>query len=483
MMKKIKEYHVGMPYMYARTVPVAMGPGKGVARAFIHANTRPEDPWMESMYIPTDTLKLTLVGDDGNALWTYDFGNGTVPGTWFSPMISFDLDGDGVDEIWTLGNTRPDLPFTQIYRTLMRIDPLTGKVTGEWEWPSENTASNPMDHAYRYYLICGYVHGEPVLICAQGTYEDEFLQGYDKNMNQIWSVCFPMSDKGARASHHTIVFDINGDGVDELFYGERVISLADGSELYCGDKGHFWSHSDILSIFEDPETGKRYVFTAREGQWENLPDEPAAHDRVVLFDDHMNAVWRWNQGGHMHEGWLATVEKEPIPEGGKVIPGENRKYIAHAMSLALDLTNKTKYEGNRLYFYFDAVTGQPIDNPLPDYMGDQVVPIDINGDGYSEFLVTDTTSGAPKPENAGDIMDQKGNIIDHIDGHLLNFGRLVDGYKGQQIMMSDNATGTVTIYADDEAVEGPCDLYAEHHALMQHMMASGYNPRNACFGI
>jgi len=455
MLKKVREYKLGQPFKQCRTVPVAMGPGKEKARAFLHANTPNLDPWTEAMNFPEDTLKLTLISESGKFLWTKDLGKGNIPGIWFEPMISFDLDGDGVDEIWLLDNKRPDLPFTFEHRILERIDPLTGEVTGQWTWPDHTVFEN-LSEAYRFYIACGYANGEPVLICCQGTYSDEYLQGYGKGMVKLWDIKLDKNDKCPKATHHTMVYDVNHDGIDELFYGERVLSVATGEELYCGDRGRFWAHSDILAPFEDPETGKLYFYSCREGQWEGLD----RCERVVTYDDKMNVVWRWPEGGHMHNGWVAAT-------------GEGGRYQAMAMSLSLDVRGSGNHESKKTYYYFDAVTGTPIDPILPSYEGEEISPIDVNGDGYSEFVVIKT----------GEIIDRFEKHVDQVEGKFMFYGKLVEGYNGQQIITSDSENGVVWIYADEDAVEGPCEKHPEYHALMQHMMASGYNPRNACFGI
>ena len=46
------------------------------------------------------------------------------------PVHFFDLDQDGVDEIWFVNNLNPNIPFSLNARVLERIDPLTGETTG-----------------------------------------------------------------------------------------------------------------------------------------------------------------------------------------------------------------------------------------------------------------------------------------------------------------------------------------------------------------
>ncbi len=448
MIRIMKEYDLGQPFMQVRSVPVSLGKGKEEARLFVHANTPNLDPWEEAMTFPVDTLKMTLIAADGTHLWQRDLGINVIPGIWFSPFISFDLDGDGVDEIWYVNETHPKRPFSFEHRVLERIDPLTGETTGQWPWPRD-LVHETMSHAYRFNLAAGYAHGAPVLICGQGTYGDMYLQGYSAGMELRWKLKIAASEPGARAAHHTIVFDINKDGVDEIFWGERVLSVDDGHELFCGDRDSFKAHSDILIPFEDPESGKIYVYTCREGQ-NSAP-------RVVLYDDRMNAVWRSPDGGHMHGGWVAAI-------------GENRRYVAMALSLALDAKGGDIHSSTPILYYFDAVTGRRIDNPLT-LSGEMVMPVDINGDGYSEFFVT-------KGDRRGDVMDRFGETLAHFDGNLITIGKILD-LPGQQAMLGIRDQGKVIVVGDDEAVDGPGAKYRDYNRFMQHMMGSGYNSFNA----
>lgn len=346
MIRCLQQFHLNTPFRQWRSVPVAMGPDKPEAILFIHSQNQVScDPWTESMNFPTDTLHLTLMDMDDNVLWSKDLGHGIIPGVWFSPVMSFDLDGDGVDEIWTLGNTTPHRPFTVENRTLERYDPLSGELTGSWHFPAQNTSHYKMSESYRYTLACGYVHGSPVLVTAQGTYGDMFLQGWDPGIVSRWNKFIPANEPGARASHVYPILDFNGDGIDELFWGERVLSFDDGHEILCYDRALHHAHSDIVTPFVDPKNEKLYIYTCREGG--------KTPERVAVFDALSGeAVWRWPQGGHMHNGWLASCF-------------DGRRHLAYAMSLAIKASGGDIHRSTPIHYYFDALTGEPMDNPLP----------------------------------------------------------------------------------------------------------------------
>lgn len=414
---------------------------------FVHSTTGNLDPWTEQMRFPTDTLKLSLFTESGRHLWTRDLGKGVIPGVWFAPVISFDLDGDGVDEIWHIGNDYPQLPFTVEHRHIERIDPRTNEVTGKWPWPVNSVSYENMSLSYRYTLACGYARGEPVLITAQGTYKDMYLQGYRPDMTKRWEVFIPRDAPGARASHVFPTLDFNDDGIDELFWGERVLSVDDGHELFCCDRDHFHGHSDIIIPFVDPETNRKYIYTCRED------GEGPGVKRVVTYDDRGKAVWRQVDRGHIHSGWIANI-------------GASRRRIALARSLALDAKGFDQHRQPTIDYFFDAVTGEPVTPTFPK-AGDRVVPIDFDGDGYHEFLASgeETT-----------VLDRHGRELARMGkGGMIMSGKILD-LPAHQVMLSYASEGIVRIWGDDAAAaNGPTDQYSHYHRAMQHVMASGYN--------
>lgn len=452
----LQKFDIGRPFQQMRSVPVSLGK-KGEAVLFIHADTPNLDPWSEAMNFPKDTLKFTLMSADNRILWEKDLGPGIIPGIWFQPVISFDLDGDGADEIWHIGNLAPQRPFTNLELVLERLDPFTGDITGQWHWPAENLFGERIDHAYRFTLAAGYAHGEPVLVTAQGTYTDMYLQGYSAGMKPRWNVFIPESAKGARASHVFPVLDFNNDGVDELFWGERVLSMDDGKEVFCCDKERFHEHSDIVVPFVDPISGRKYIYTCREGQFETGAKYPRV-DRVACFHDNGETAWTWPEGGHMHKGWIARI-------------GEGQRYVAMAMSLALDASGGDQHHSKPILYYFDAVTGTPLKDVLP-FPGYQVMPVDFDGDGYHEFFGTEG-------ELAGKCFDRFGKkLAEPGEGIMVRSGKVLDR-PGQQIMIGFGEKGTVCVFGDEAAVPGPCDTYASYHRFMQHLMGSGYNHINS----
>lgn len=446
-LQKIRSYDLGIPIRQLRSANITLRDGQP-GMLFVFSEEPNIDPGEEYVHFAQHPLHIAVYTEDGTRLWEKVLGLNVLPGVWFCPVLPFDLDQDGVDEVYFLNNNS-DAPFSMEHRRLQRLDGMTGELTGDWPWP-KNTEHEPLSHCYRYYLLGGYAHGEPVLIASQGTYGDMFLQGYGPGMKKRWDTVIAEEAPGPRTSHVTPVLDYNGDGVDEVFWGERVLSVADGHEIYCyAPKYH--GHSDALVPFMDYRTKEMYLFTCREDH------ETEGERRVQVFRmDDGTVAWNAIDAGHMHRAWVATLldgyRKQAMVMRVVWRPTENG--YEHA------------YDGE---FYFDAYTGAPMEWKLP-VKGSMMTPIDLNGDGYHELL---TVSGPEK----GRLFDRNGTELARIDGTLLRSGKLVE-HPGEQLMMYQPGEPAVWILADEDAADGEIIRmrYATgYHRFMQKLTATGYN--------
>ena len=453
----LKEFDLGIHLEHVRSVSVSLGKELGEGMVFVYSEAQDQDPWQEGFNYPKGTLKMAVYTMDGLQVWKRNLGWGAINGVWYTPFITFDLDGDGIDEIWLVNNPVGDKPFSLKARVLERIDPVTGAVTGSWPWP-ESVEELNMSHAYRFYLIGGYVHDTPVLVTAQGCYRDMFLQCYNPDMGLRWELSLPPDDGGCRSCHSCPVLDFDEDGIDELFWGERVISLDDGRELYCGDRGKYFGHSDVVLPFVDDETGKKYIFTCRED------DERPGVPRVVTYNEKGERVWIGvdEEFGHMHHGWIANI-------------GPDRRKIAMALRYGQRVFNGTKMEFREpKHFYFDAITGEEVESPFP-YPGSHYMPIDFNGDGYHEFYSSDGLFN----EKTGYIRDRFGKFIAFVGGtaRLVRSGKIID-HPGEQLMLYYPDERKVRVWGDADAVESEYfkkKFAHPYHTRMQHFMGAGYN--------
>lgn len=130
-LRPVMQVGLGQQVGQLRAAPVQLGAGEPKAVVAAYCADFDVDPYIEMFFFPGDTLKLALIAEDGQILWRRDLGRGVVPGMWFCPVLPFDLDGDGVDEIWFVNNLDPDHPLGVSHYCLERVDARTGKTTQE----------------------------------------------------------------------------------------------------------------------------------------------------------------------------------------------------------------------------------------------------------------------------------------------------------------------------------------------------------------
>jgi hypothetical protein len=346
-----------------------------------------------------------------------------VPGMWFCPVLPFDLDGDGADEIWFVNNIDPEHPLGLRNYRLERLDAATGETTGQWPWPNRG-GDQSLSHTFRNFIVGGRVRGEPVLVTAQGTYESMFLQGWRPEMNPRWDYSIAADAPGARGSHMCPITDLDGDGVEELMWGERCIELDEGRERFCADRDSYRGHSDIVQPLLDRATGRWFLYTCREGDARAAP-------RVALFDDTGRRVWGALDEGHMDMGWVARL-------------GPDREPLA----MAIRIGHKTCGPDGRFHqeceeFTFNALTGTP--HPLP-FRVYQTVPVDLDGDGYHELV-----RGVPGGD--GEVLDRHGRRVGSVGGPIALASKLL-AHPGEQVL-SYHPDGTVRIWGDRNASDTP----------------------------
>ena len=397
-----------------RARAVHLGPDRPRAVLLAYGADFDVDPYTEMFFFPTDTLKLAVFTVEGELLWRRDLGPGVVPGMWFCPVFAFDLDGDGVDEIWFVNNVNTQHPLGVSGYRLERLHGVTGESMGQWPWP--RWPEGTLSHTFRNFIRGGSVNGRPVLLTAQGTYRHMHLQGWDADMGHRWTYDIPADAPGARGSHQCPIVDLNQDGIDEVLWGERCISLDDGRELFCADRDVYGGHSDVINPFFDAEAGRWFVFTTRES-------DPKASPRVALFDDRGRRVWGAVDRGHMDMGWVATI-------------GDQRRRVAMAIRIGTKTCGPDgRFHENPEQFVFDALTGEPIDLPFSVY---RTRPADLDGDGVDE-LVRD------RPGADADVLDRHGALLGTLEGNVALTAPLCDRPGHQVLTFRDD--GVVKLWA------------------------------------
>jgi len=445
-LERLLEIGLRSPIGQFRAAPVALGEDAPRAILGAYCADFDDDPYVEMFFFPTDTLKIALFTASGETLWQRDLGPGVVPGVWFCPVLPFDLDGDGVDEIWYVDNVNIDHALGLSGYRLARLDARSGEVTGRWPWPPVDR-NQALSHVFRNFVVGGHVRGEPVLITAQGTYGDMALQGWWPDMTLRWEHKIGRGDPGARGSHMCSIVDLDGDGVQELMWGERCIELDTGKELFCADRETYQGHSDVVQPVLDRARNEWYLYTCREGDEGTSP-------RVALFDARGRRVWGDVDQGHMDMGWVARL-------------GHDRSPVA----MAIRIGHKTcgpdgRFHHDRDAFTWAALTGQRHELPFDPY---GTLPVDLNGNGYHELV-----RGIPGQD--GTVLDRYGHVLGSVGGPAAMVGKLLDR-PGEQIL-TYRSDGAIQVWGDRNAEDDAATCARCAGVLYranQRLGAVGYN--------
>ena len=429
-----------------RAVPMTLGEDVPNAVVAMYSEDAEIDPNRGMFFFPEHTLKLAVFDVEGEILWKKDLGKGVVPGIWFSPLAAFDLDKDGKDEVWIVNNTNVGHPLRYEDYVLEKRNAETGEVEGQWKWP-EPYPNQPMSRLFRHFIMGAYVHGEPVLITANGTKNYEVIKCWNSDMSERWVYKKTPDTPGCQGSHMSPIVDINNDGVDELLWGERCIELDKGKLLFCADEKTWTGHSDIIEPILERASGKWHFFTCRESNSKNPP-------RVVLYDHKGERIWSDLDEGHIDTGWAARIGKngEPVVLGVKI--GE--KLRSAEGEFRVDVLENT----------YHAFSGEKIDLGYSVYT---TIPVDLNGDGIHELV-------KGYFEGDGTILDNSGKILGNIGGASAIASKFT-GDQGEQIL-SYSRDGILRIWMDVNAKDNNAakERYANpFYEVNKKQTGNGYN--------
>jgi hypothetical protein len=441
-LRAVLEFNLGTTLGQCRAVPVDLGEKKAIFLAW--CEDAEIDPYVEMFFFPKHPLKLAVYALDGTQVWKKELGPGVIPGIWFVPFFPFDLDGDGVDEIWFVDNVDDEHPLSLKGRRLERLDARTGRTLGQWPWPQVDSDQSP-SHTFRNFVLGGSVKGKPVLVTAQGTYGPMTLQAWNADLSLRWQYKIERETPGARGSHMCPVVDLNHDGVDEVLWGERCIELGTGKELFCCDRDNYRGHSDVVQPVLDRQTNRWFVYTCRES---------GGAPRVVLFDDTGRRVWSDLAEGHMDMGWVARLDEGGTP-------------------LAMAIRIGSKSAGQKGFFRqgveeftYDALTGRKQELSFSVFC---TLPVDLNGDGVHELV-------RGLAEGDGSVLDRTGKPLATIGGHIAIASKFMD-LHGEQVL-AYHPDGTIRIWADRNAADTPAAKarYSQpFYRANQRLTATGYN--------
>ncbi len=231
------------------------------------------DPYVKYWKPSPGTYTIEAYLEDGTFLWRHELGWSIEQGIWYSPMVVYDLDGDGRAEVCCKageGDPRDQDGRVQSGPEFLQVlDGMTGRETARVAWPRREDFPN-YNYASRNQMCVAFLDGKtPCLIVERGTYnviEVAAYEYHDKKLRQLWQ--WSDKEEGGRyrgqGAHSMHAVDVDDDGRDEVFLGSAVLD-DNGVGLWSTGLGHPDHHyvGDIdpsrpgLEVYYGMETRQR----------------------------------------------------------------------------------------------------------------------------------------------------------------------------------------------------------------------------------
>ncbi|RCW32542.1 silent information regulator protein Sir2 [Marinilabilia salmonicolor] len=274
------------------------------------------------------TYKIDAYLSDGTFLWRKDLGLGIEPGIWYSPMIAYDLNGDGKAEVAlkTGPNQRDaDGRVREGEEWVSVLDGMTGKEIARVNWPERSPRYGDYNRNSRNQMGIAYLDGKtPALLVARGTYKlmvcDAWqLIGNELELQWHWDGDEEnpvIRSQGAHGMHCT---DVDADGRDEILLGAVMLD-DNGTALWSAGVGH--TDKAFMTDIDSERPGLEVFFAV----------EPFHKDgRGVCLVDAATGKQIWNIGietFHVGDGMVADVD--PQYPGLECFASEDPKGGSHA---------------------------------------------------------------------------------------------------------------------------------------------------------
>lgn len=301
-------------------------------------------------------------------MWRYDMGWNINTGIWFSPMVVYDLEGNGRAEV--ILKTAPyaatpeeafisDNGFVldgPEYCTI--LDGLTGEEVTRVDWIARGNVADWGDRtgnrANRNQLGIAYLDGvRPSVLVIRGTYTRMRVDAYnyiDKQLVKVWSWDGDQETPRIRGQGgHTVrAFDVDGDGRDEVILGSVCLNH-DGTVLWNLGMGHpDWFY---LANIDPSRPGLEIAYGYEDRQPRN---------GICLIDPRTGTIlWGCDHPTtHIHD-WGMVANIDPNSPGMEIYGMERdgrTSYLYSAQGKLLAKNEDLGSHGPRAFYWLDGPT-------------------------------------------------------------------------------------------------------------------------------
>lgn len=244
--------------------------------------------------------------DSDTTLWTYTRGISPPDedlGCHNDAFTAWDLNNDGQAEVILRTSASDNLDsYTDDYVTI--LDGMTGTYITQNPWVSYGYGGS--NNNLRCYLGIAYLNGisnPPSIIVTRGTYNVQKIQAFNVDLSTgVWtaqwedetvidaSVSTPDVDaNAARGAHGMDIGDIDGDGKDEILWGDVLID-DDGEVIWQAPNCWYYGHPDQVIMGDiNPYSNGMEMLIVNEG-WGSVPSSKIG---ISLYDSTGELIDNW----------------------------------------------------------------------------------------------------------------------------------------------------------------------------------------------
>lgn len=358
-------------------------------------------------YVVTQgTRSLAAFDREGSLLWEKrrkQYGQVRVHVECEMPTLVYDIDGDGCAEVitrWYIEDARDAIPFIQI------LDGKTGEIRKQTALPVNLWPESVNSMAHSGNIVIGRIeHDGPLHLIVGGMCWGLAILDDELRIRFCDSQFGRVHDRmtGFGLCHTPQLFDVDDDGVNELFLG-RITCRADGEILWRIDPEEFSpsqiDHVDSLAVADINNDG-RY--------------ELAAGNAASLFDAHTGRLL-WQRPDLVRHGQQLRIAKvRDDLDGPQILVSDSKSRSVYILSVSGELIEKLPMRGllnpvvwngddlNQIFLgteiwdgWGNKVASLPLKEALAESgidwpTGDKdtwghTMVCDVNGDGFEEVV-------------------------------------------------------------------------------------------------